>query len=239
METSWVINGVVFVIILFLVVIVIKKKKIVNEVEPSSKSPRNEYDKKEALPEKDESNGFDQNDLNEDSKRKIVTEATLSQERLKKLMQMHHHRIIEQYATTPGFEVMKPLWDKLLAPEILDYAANGLLQEIQFATEDGAHSYQAKNLSSIYVAVSAVPSANLQKAQSIFNPGYLDFFGQLMKESGYSQSGIDLAHWIFCFDNENQSMHLTFLGNTGIPANSGISMLALDLMSEKEKRALG
>jgi len=144
--------------------------------------------------------------------------------------------------TKSHFPTMASHWNKLLLPDILAFSTSAIDEGLRKSIPGGHHHYLGRRFSGIYVAVSAIPTANLSLAKSFFSEGYTRFVDVLLNEAGYTAGDCDLAHWILCFGEEQQIVHLTFLPAFDLLKSQDSNTRAVwaqDLMTEAEKQQKG
>jgi len=158
---------------------------------------------------------------------------------IESLLTAHIERIIEQHKIYPGTEIMVPLWKNLISPNTIKYTAEAIIQEAEIAQSQNIHSYQAKDFPGVYIAVSVLPTRTPLEQRNLFSDGYIKFLNQLLAESGYSQGGICLVNWVFCYDDAGEIIHMTFLADADMKGQKTVATFAQDLMTLNEKRQMG
>lgn len=155
------------------------------------------------------------------------------------LLRKHMERVKAFFASQPNYEVIRPRLENLVAGEPLRYAGNTLLRESKQAIAEGRHSYDGRSFPKLYLAVSVLPTMEFTRVGHYLTEGYLGFLNRLLRESGFGQGGIDLAHWIYTVDGPKQMAHLTFLSDKRLPREKNHMLIAQDLLTAGEKAQMG
>lgn len=154
-------------------------------------------------------------------------------------LQGHFSRMQDYYGS---FKLMWPLWNRLITGEILDFTTRKILVGLKKAIETDTHVHSARLFEGLYVCISVIPKYDKAIARQYFKDGYEVFLDEQLTESGYGMGEIDFAHWIFCYQpEENQSISLTYIPSlkfSGLHEGEVTVLQATDFYSDAEKEKL-
>jgi hypothetical protein len=155
------------------------------------------------------------------------------------LLQQHIERMCSLFSSNPALEDMPSLAEELISSENAEYALSTIARGLPAALRGMELVSDSRVFVDWVVGITVCPWLDPNEGRSRMPGGYLAQLERLTTFDDFARKGKHGAHWIFCTDGQRTGVHLTLVPNPNRKTLRAQPVLAIDFLTDQERRAIG
>jgi len=161
-----------------------------------------------------------------------------SPESVKELLKAHIVRLNGMYRGKPDEQQSLRFIQQVLNNDLLTFAVDQIAQKIPNAMAEKKVLQSTGTFGEWFMAVSICPWFKPEDVKANLGQGYMELLNGLAGPALNTPGGKNIAHWVYCSNGNQASVHLTMMPNPK-GSSKGTVVLAQDLLTPQERQKVG